>query len=552
MKGYSFSELVKLAEAAMPRAGGTFDGAITAPQVNIGNSQSSDPKAATRFDWVNARLQEKLSLSGGSMSGQLIGKTTGVPNRLEQLNGQYSAFNVANIEVDPASQGGVSYAEALHSSSQVKGVGFVQHMSLGQKRQSGASYHDVYLATGGSDTGATVEWLFGSTGVLACPGAVLLGGSTQATQTNAAVRRDYLLSQLGNYLPLSGGTVQGQVVIAHDANTLNLRPKTAAAPSYLLGQDYAGNNQWYVGKGGTSADIYLHNYVGGSNLQLEDGGTIALNPGNRQVWLNGYSLSMCTAGNKEFRMCGANGEDHFALWHEPASGEAHLRVNGGGACTLQADGSFVSPARIWANDVTLNSGKASLRTATPGGHADWWTRIPALQVYADAPSTAATSVWMAGELGVSQIAAMDVNRPEAGAIVSLHLDGGYAQHQWTHRDYTASGAVRGLGGVFDAGSRVYSPVNVPILSATHGYNDVINGGTFNVGAYAFHQNHPDLKVGTIAPGETCDGSRLFPTSVDSDWDDMYGAPVPGVWRCQGYSNLGGPVPGGLETDWTAG
>ncbi|MGI4188682.1 hypothetical protein ACR2VO_27965 [Klebsiella pneumoniae] len=38
MKGYSFSELVKLAEAAMPRAGGTFDGAITAPQVNIGNS----------------------------------------------------------------------------------------------------------------------------------------------------------------------------------------------------------------------------------------------------------------------------------------------------------------------------------------------------------------------------------------------------------------------------------------------------------------------------------------------------------------------------------
>ena len=71
MKGYSFQELVKLAEAAVKRAGDTMTGNLTAPKVLVSGAQGTEANALTRRDYVDAELAKKLNLAGGTMTGNL-------------------------------------------------------------------------------------------------------------------------------------------------------------------------------------------------------------------------------------------------------------------------------------------------------------------------------------------------------------------------------------------------------------------------------------------------------------------------------------------------
>lgn len=69
MKGYSFGELVKLAESMAPLSGAVFTGNVTAPKFLISTAQPSEANAATRRDWVVAELAKKLDLAGGTVTG---------------------------------------------------------------------------------------------------------------------------------------------------------------------------------------------------------------------------------------------------------------------------------------------------------------------------------------------------------------------------------------------------------------------------------------------------------------------------------------------------
>ena len=71
MKGYSFQELVKLAEAAVKRAGDTMTGNLTAPKVLVSSAQGTEVNALTRRDYVDAELAKKLNLAGGTLTGNL-------------------------------------------------------------------------------------------------------------------------------------------------------------------------------------------------------------------------------------------------------------------------------------------------------------------------------------------------------------------------------------------------------------------------------------------------------------------------------------------------
>ena len=75
MKGYSFDELVKLAEAAVKRAGDTMTGDLTAPKFLMSAAQSTAVNASTRKDYVDSAIAAgdalQVSKSGDTMTGGL-------------------------------------------------------------------------------------------------------------------------------------------------------------------------------------------------------------------------------------------------------------------------------------------------------------------------------------------------------------------------------------------------------------------------------------------------------------------------------------------------
>ena len=75
MKGYSFQELVKLAEAAVKRAGDTMTGNLTVPKVLVSGAQGTEVNALTRKDYVDSAIAAgdalQVSKAGDTMTGNL-------------------------------------------------------------------------------------------------------------------------------------------------------------------------------------------------------------------------------------------------------------------------------------------------------------------------------------------------------------------------------------------------------------------------------------------------------------------------------------------------
>ena len=76
MKGYSFQELVKLAEAAVKRAGDIMTGDLTATKVLVSGAQGTEANTLTRKDYVDTELSKKLSLTGGKVTGPITSLAT--------------------------------------------------------------------------------------------------------------------------------------------------------------------------------------------------------------------------------------------------------------------------------------------------------------------------------------------------------------------------------------------------------------------------------------------------------------------------------------------
>ena len=210
MKGYSFQELVKLAEAAVKRAGDIMTGDLTAPRFLMSSTQSTAVNASTRKDYVDAELAEKLNLTGGTLTGNLTA---------------------------PA---------VLVSSAQNTSVN-----ALTRK-----DYVDSAIAAGDalrvSKTGDTM------TGNLTAP-KVLLSGS-QGAEANAATRKDYVDTELAKKLSLAGDTMTGNLTIATGAPILCLHEVDTTKMWFLVADGYGARfqpdspgteNSWSSGPDGT-------------------------------------------------------------------------------------------------------------------------------------------------------------------------------------------------------------------------------------------------------------------------------------------------------------
>lgn len=202
MKGYSFQELVKLAEAAVKRAGDTMTGNLTALKVLVSGAQGTEANALTRKDYVDAELAKKLNLTGGTLTGNLTA---------------------------PA---------VLVSSAQNTSVN-----ALTRK-----DYVDSAIAAGDalrvSKTGDTM------TGNLIVP-AVLMSAVQQA-RGDSATRKDYVDSQVATRAPTTHTHTVAAITDLRPqdstatANTLALRDAAADVHARLLRTTYQ-NDTWMEG-----------------------------------------------------------------------------------------------------------------------------------------------------------------------------------------------------------------------------------------------------------------------------------------------------------------
>lgn len=118
--------------------------------------------------------------------------------------------------------------------------------------------------------------------------APFAGGGQQLKNIAASTEVGDAVSheQLDDYLPLTGGQINGVVDISADGVGLSVRPVTINAPSYVLGYAKdAVTNSWYVGRGFPDSDgITLGNFINGEPLDLHTIGGGAITANGEVIW----------------------------------------------------------------------------------------------------------------------------------------------------------------------------------------------------------------------------------------------------------------------------
>ena len=220
MKGYSFQELVKLAEAAVKRAGDIMTGDLTAPKVLVSGAQGTEANTLTRKDYVDNELSKKLSLTGGTMTGALyinqalhsrdvtVNDTSSGARLVLTPQGSNERFT---IDMYPASSAPYQVIEFKGSdrTTSFKQIVSCDAAPVAASHLTRKDYVDSAIAAGDalqvSKSGDTM------TGNLTTP-KVLVSGA-QGTESNALTRKDYVDTRIiisaADPLPTDG--VDGQI-----------------------------------------------------------------------------------------------------------------------------------------------------------------------------------------------------------------------------------------------------------------------------------------------------------------------------------------------------
>lgn len=298
MRGYSFAELVKLAEAALPRAGGDITGQLAlrssipsltlsdgvgedwvlrhqadytamrigesgpdfiamtggaTPKVEVRNplsltAQNSAVNALTRKDYVDTELGKKLDLTGGTLTGNLTAAAVFVSGaqstQSNALTRRDFVLQQLGLKFDKAG-GDITGATRLISAS--------PKMDITDTATGNNYTWSVNAATIGlreDNTTGTKIWQWDrdsntleTGGALTVAGGAIANGywssRVQATDANAMTRKDYVDTELNKKLSLTGGTVNGVLTLAGTAvATLVLSDSTGADFAILHANNY--------------------------------------------------------------------------------------------------------------------------------------------------------------------------------------------------------------------------------------------------------------------------------------------------------------------------
>ena len=190
MKGYSFQELVKLAEAAVKRAGDTMTGSLTTPKVLVSSAQGTEVNALTRKDYVDAAVNTKASnrvnfATGLGTSRSITGAT--IPTHA-------GVWTVSNSTWTPVAYG--SLLVTTNRSDELTSTGTGSYIHYLFISHNSARIYSATNVNGGfsgwrlADADSVNKSGDTMTGNLTAP--TVLVSSAQNTSANALTRKDYV------------------------------------------------------------------------------------------------------------------------------------------------------------------------------------------------------------------------------------------------------------------------------------------------------------------------------------------------------------------------
>ena len=498
MKGYSFDELVKLAAAAVKRAGDTMTGNLTTPKVLVSDAQGAEVNALTRRDYVDTELSRKLSLTGGTMTGGVTAPTfTGalVGNAAtatklataRQING--TNFDGSG-NITTANWGTARTLTIGNSGKSVNGAGNVSWSldEIGAARSAGE------VASGAAaniDTATFVQWLKSI-------GAFNDKSWTARCSWSYAANRTITDTGCGN-IHLAGCTIE--VISANESNyTIRVITPTTTSYGGTTGAEFI-----YVNNGPEYSPGWRRIYTTSNKPTAEDVGL-----GN----LANHAWSYAAVANT-YAVRDGSGDLQARLLRTTFGDES--RING--AIAFRVNNSDDNYTRYCNNPGAVRYWMNGVKTEW---HMSW-------RAYIEDPWSPVTEYHIPNKAAVITYLTADGNYR-----ISSSNGSGVAGGERLRID--SSGNLFTTAAIYEAGQRVYSPNNQPHYSHNHtaaqGNQDIVASGWGQVGTYMMAAVIPG-HAGTMNPSATIAGSSLRPGNA-SEWGQNRDWALPGTWKCLGF------------------
>lgn len=542
MKGYSFSELVKLAESMVPRSGGTMTGNLTAPKFFMSAAQDMAANAAVRKDYLESVLDasgyktvminathtvtpgqyipitiRNLGAQGGEIGistasgggdfpmncNTFVGKVFagGWSDKGSWVSGIFNIYSVSERAIAGFSAGAeIAGAFAAYIESRAFPV------QIRVPRDAVVEYNGGAVTIGtatfpvrtgpnyvaGTKTVQLIDFNDGSgyydTLVHRVPKVrspdgdftVLHITGPQGNNPSSAVRRDYLLSSLDTKFDKTGGTITGSVVLQGSIE----------AASYMQIQG-ASNPMLEIHQPGNSA-ILIYKPTNTTNIRFGQGN----GAGSEH---KGYALLGATG----FELLTGNIKTAFnnnRSWHN----RGHTMLKGGDAVTY--DGALWGLVGQKYNlpgvyDLEMFSGVQTTGSASDTGH-----------IFAASDGTNYLKIWVLSNGGqLSSPGGWTIN--PNGDLYSPRL-GGANVVDWAIGNFSAK---------------------VHDHTAAAGNLNIVQGQHSVVGSYIFAALNPTQNASTCNPGSTVAGAHLYPAAC-ADWSQNRAWNFQGTWMCMGFAD----------------
>ncbi|MBM7323844.1 hypothetical protein JS562_12060 [Agrobacterium sp. S2] len=182
--------------------------------------------------------------------------------------------------------------------------------------------------------------------ILQSDGQLILGASPSSA--SAATTKSYVDTLAGTKLSLSGGTVAGNLVVAHPSDVSNVYMRGGGSRT-LFFQDGAGANQGLIQSGGTSNNLLLRAYALGNPASYKD---VTLRASDGALILNHYATDANEATSKTYvdNVAEAARASAVSATNGNMAGRAYPRRSDGGALNFYWSGQGGQPTWLWGGN----------------------------------------------------------------------------------------------------------------------------------------------------------------------------------------------------------
>lgn len=558
MKGYSFDELVKLAEAAVKRAGDTMTGNLTTPKVLVSGAQGAEGNALTRKDYVDSAIAAgdalQVSKSGDTMSGNLTAPKVLVSGAQGTEVNALTRKDYVDTELSrKLSLTGGGIAGDFWRAVGDRQFGLVKHLGKSaDAKPCLVLLAKKYVNTPQSKTGFVGRILFSR------------GATTEFSYTDfvdVSVSVAYIVN-LARLLRRSGNTVgnakivevtynsevyfalyrpvmsEGEVIATGHAFNAALPLLIPDATAYTITdvvtteEDYHVDNKptpANVGAVAKAGDTMTGNLTAPKVLVSGAQGT-EVNALTRKDYVDGQVATRApmahthtVAAITDLRPQDANATANTLVLRD-GSADVNARLlrttyanesGMSGAIAFRVNNSTDNFTRYCSNPAAVRNW---MRDAKTSWDMDW-------RAYIEHTDNPMTEYHIPGKVAVITYLTGDGNY----RITSSNGAGGAVTDRLR---LDSSGNLFTQAAIHEAGQRVYSPNNQPHYSHNHtaaqGNADIVASGHSQIGTYMLAQS----RANTVqTPGYTVAGSSLRPAAAGDRYAD--GQSLPGTWKLLG-------------------